>query len=244
MDFTEVPPEVQAHLSRVGIANGGASLLTVRLNSDAHVEVDGFGMPFANIQDAEIDQYVNKYKPIVGNITLPSILRQREFVLAVRHPRTRLESLLNECWMPPPFSYPYGKDHTWDVDRFRTHSLDNRDKQQYRAAYSFEDDNSYVAVASNFDAQDVLWVQDDAEDIQKQMFPAYLSPKDPELTDPADPRSRFYVIVPMNKEFRMKHKATWPRLVQGGTCKVVLKTDADANGCVKWYDPRYSGLCA
>lgn len=244
MNFTEVPPEVQAHLSRVGIANGSASLLTVRLNSDAHVEVDGFGMPFANVQDAEIDRYVNKYRPIVGNITLPSILRQQEFVLAVAHPRGRLESLLDECWLPPPFSYPYGEVHTWKVDRFWTNSLDNRDKQQYRAAYSFEDDNSCVAVGANFDAQDVLWVQQDAEDIKKQMLPAYLSPKTPGLTDPADPRSRFYVIVSMNKLFRMEHKATLPRLIQGGTCKVVLKTDADANGCVEWYDPRYSGLCA
>lgn len=245
METKDVPPEVQAHMSSVGVAENGSSIVIFRLKEDQHVRVIGFGMPFANDDDDELVKYVDEHHPIIGDTTVPRILRQREFTFVVRSRREHVEKNFHESWMPAPFTYPYGDVHMWNPGRFWEAHLDNRDRSHFRAAYSYDDDNSYVAVVANFNAQDVIWVDMAATAIGQESFQAYFDPKNPNLTDPTNPKCRFYVIIPMTREFRMRYKAAWSRLAKDGTCKLVLASDPMTGNVLSWYVPRSLGsACA
>lgn len=243
-EVKDAPAEVQARLSQVEAARKGISVLTVRLNADARVQVNGFGIPFSNVEDDELNRQVNEYSPIFGSTTLLSILRQREFVLVVALSREVLEKLTSESWLPPPFAYPYGEKHEWDPERLWKAHLDNRAKAPFRAAYSYDDDNSHVAVVAHFNAQESLWLDQAATAIRAEKFPAYFVPKDPELADPADSKCRFYVIIPMTEGYRVRHQQVWAQLTRDGTCKLGLGPAASGKGELKWYVPQYHHLPA
>lgn len=72
--------------------------LTVRLNRGARPTIEGYGKHFSNPLDTELEGWVNDHKPIVQDVTLLDILRQREFFLVV-------------SWAPGPASKGFGDVH-------------------------------------------------------------------------------------------------------------------------------------
>jgi len=89
----------------------GKSLCTVAVRLTARATVHGFGLPFANPEDSEVDGWVNKNAPIVPGLTLLDLLRQTEFHFVVFGPTAAVKRRWNEQVLYPPFSYPYGTDH-------------------------------------------------------------------------------------------------------------------------------------
>jgi hypothetical protein len=85
--------------------------LSVRLTGDARPVVQGFGLPFANPEDSEVDGWVNRNTPIVPGLTLSGFLRQTEFFLVVFAPKQSVSRKWDARDLPPPFSYPYGTQH-------------------------------------------------------------------------------------------------------------------------------------
>jgi hypothetical protein len=85
----------------------------VHVTEGARVKVEGFGLPFANPQDPEIEGWINDDKPLVDAITLLDFLQAGEFYLIVAQPCRDLQKEWDESRLPPPFRYPYGTEHSW-----------------------------------------------------------------------------------------------------------------------------------
>lgn len=94
------------------------SRVQIDLQTGAKVKVEGFGMPFANRSHAS-EAWINEQTPIVGGVTLIGLLQQRNFVLLVNGYENILTPRLDDSFLPSPFSYPYGSDHTWSMERYK-----------------------------------------------------------------------------------------------------------------------------
>lgn len=85
------------------------AVATVRIEDGATATIAGYGIPYLNAEDAELDGIVNDNKPIVDGITLLDLLDQKEFTIAVAADVggvSRLKSAL-----PPPLSSPSDENH-------------------------------------------------------------------------------------------------------------------------------------
>lgn len=119
------------------------TLVTANLAPEAHVKVDGFGMPFANPEDPEVDGWVNNSVPMVSGITLLDFLRWRTFRFVVTVPVLAVYKEWSEKSLPPPFRYPYGAEHHWPVDEDGVPDLshyaklleETKSAEQFRPAY-------------------------------------------------------------------------------------------------------------
>jgi hypothetical protein len=116
-------------------AEKGLSLLTVHLQEGARVTVDGFGMPFNSV-DAELNAWVKDNKPIVDDITLLDVLEQENFSFIVAIPAQDTEKHWDEGRLPPPFSYPYGTEHSWDLSRYEGLLREHKSQTQFQPAYA------------------------------------------------------------------------------------------------------------
>lgn len=105
---------------------GDMSVVKVCLKEGAEVDVKGFGLPFANPgHPAEAWLEYPELAPVVGTKTLLSILLQRQFTfivsLSVGDTKARLMVDL-----PGPFSYLFGTEHSWDIERYPKQVHENK----------------------------------------------------------------------------------------------------------------------
>ena len=127
-------------VSSTGKAPSQWTLLKVSLSQRA--KIVGFGMPFSS-PDEELNDIVDpkKLRPIADGINLADFLCSRQFRILV--PRNLL-AFRNIDWVPhklgPPFSFPYGNDHSWDdekaISKFKEILARNKMTKQYRVSTS------------------------------------------------------------------------------------------------------------
>ena len=121
----------------------GAKNLTsvsVKLHEGARVKVQGFGMPYANPGDAEVEGWVKDNAPVVGSTTLFGFLQQRAFWFAVNIATADVKKDWCETAIPPPFSYPYGTEHCWPpeegiISRYEAIAEETKSTEQFRPVY-------------------------------------------------------------------------------------------------------------
>ncbi len=104
------------------------TLLDIHLDT-AEVTVDGFGRPFANAGDVEVEGWVNDGKPILGNHTLVDLLQAKDFFVVVAFNAKDTEKEWDEARMPPSFAYPNGNKHSFQVNRMKKLLQDNKGGQ-------------------------------------------------------------------------------------------------------------------
>ncbi|UKZ82056.1 hypothetical protein TrVFT333_009839 [Trichoderma virens FT-333] len=80
--FKEAPKSVFDRFPNAKGREKGLTIIRVSLTEEARVTVNGFGMPFANADDAEVEGWVNENKPIIYNLSF--VLRQRTLYLVIR----------------------------------------------------------------------------------------------------------------------------------------------------------------
>ncbi len=126
-------PDVLARFPDAKKGKGGLTLLEIHLDT-AEITVDGFGCPFANAEDPEVEGWINDGKPIVESHSLIDILRTKDFYLVVAFGVKETEKEWAEGRMPPPFAYPYGNEHSFEVDRMKE-LLQKHKGGRFRPAY-------------------------------------------------------------------------------------------------------------
>ncbi|KAK1753560.1 hypothetical protein QBC47DRAFT_462368 [Echria macrotheca] len=196
------------------------TLLKVSLRQEA--KIVGYGMPFRS-PDVELNEIMDseKLRYIVDGISLVDFLRCRQFRILV--PRG-LEPFRDNEWVPhklgPPFSFPYGDDHSWDdekaVEKFKAILARNKMAKQYRVSTSFKNDNDLQAVLTQVAVQDVMWLDDAAIEIRKTRVPAYFVP----ASDNSN--SDCFLIMETNSVYREKFAAAWRHLTKEESCEVDL----------------------
>ncbi|UKZ82049.1 hypothetical protein TrVFT333_009832 [Trichoderma virens FT-333] len=117
--FSEAPKSILDRFPGAKSSKKGLTSLRVCLKDETCVTVTGFGLPFVNVEDAEVEGWVNDNKPIVDNYTVLDVLKQRSFFIVIDYPVQYTKNKLSEDLWSPPFSYPYGTEQRWDIDKFK-----------------------------------------------------------------------------------------------------------------------------
>ncbi|KAH6981194.1 AAA domain-containing protein [Ilyonectria sp. MPI-CAGE-AT-0026] len=132
-----------------------------------------------------------------------------------------------EARLPPPFSYPYGTEYSWDEDRYKT-MLDKAKGGRFAPAWYFDDDNAHLAVLTQSQVQDVFWVHQIAQDIKDTKFRAYFVPHKTKQLD------QYYVIIPVTQKWRKQHSAAWRRLTQDEFLQLNLHKNSSDERPARW----------
>ncbi|KAM5349632.1 hypothetical protein ACJ41O_006137 [Fusarium nematophilum] len=185
------------------------SLLTV-CPSDEPLTINGFGMPFANPEDAEVAGWVNENKPIVEGLPLLDLFRQSHYHFVVPESVANATKHFSYSRLPPPFKYPYSNNQAWILPQYKKDIVANKG-HQFAPAFSHPDDLSHMTAAIQAQVQDVMWLDDAAEEIAKTTFPAYFI--NPSSEDDTETKF-FFVVVPLTKQFREEYEAAWRRLTK------------------------------
>ncbi|RSM00399.1 hypothetical protein CEP52_009151 [Fusarium oligoseptatum] len=211
------------------------SIVRVSLQPGSEVTVEGYGLPLANPGHPS-EGWLNKLEPIVGDKTLVNILEQREFTFVVHKPSDVLRRDWNEDQLPPPFSYPYGTLHDWDIERF-DNLIKNNKGHQFWPAWTFDDQNSHTAALVQSQIQDVRWLCHAAEQIAEQRFLArFVTTKEDENTG-GDELSSF-AIISLTTEFLNQYDAPWRHLIRNEFLELLLYNKPEDEGHATRYDAR------
>jgi hypothetical protein len=131
--------------------------VTIVLHDGAASFVTGYGIPYANGKDYDLEGIVNQDEPIIDGITLKDLLAMNKFSLVVAA-NTSAINKLNEQHLPAHFTYPYGDDHAYDLNNYRMIFSRTKSKKQFLPAFAFDDLNSFLAVSVQAVIQDFLWL--------------------------------------------------------------------------------------
>jgi hypothetical protein len=103
--------------------------------------------------------------------------------------------------------------------------------KEFRPARTFNSDNSHIAVLTQSLAQDILWVDQAARKIYSDYrMRVYFI----EIGN-VEPIQQYYVLVPLEANFRALFKAAWRRLAQDGTLELhVFGEETEEAPVAKW----------
>ncbi|KAJ4055870.1 hypothetical protein NW756_002986 [Fusarium oxysporum] len=206
--YDAVPLSVRAKFPK--IENWDSfSYVTVKLNGGASPVIEGFGKPFVNPADAEVEGWVNYGKPIAEDATFLNVFHQRTFFFVVAWAPGPTSKNFGDQHLPPAFEYGYSPQ-PFDEETMIA-LVDKNTGGAFQACYSFDNSENHLTAVNQSIIQDALWVHREAEAIAKDKFSAYFVT--PETGSPADAYTLF-LVVPMTKEWRDFHEAAWRRLTK------------------------------
>ncbi|KID89896.1 DNA helicase [Metarhizium guizhouense ARSEF 977] len=183
--------------------------LNVTVGDPDAIRIEGIGMPFAN-PGHKCESWMRN-GAVFENKTLLDILKSGRYTFVVRRAEPPFRVEWDVTKLPPPFQYPWGTDHYWDEQRY--HDLVDANKGPHFApAHSFDSDNSHLAVLTQSLAQDIIWVDRAAKEIyfQFRMRVYFIG------IGNVVPSHQYYVLVPLEPEFRTRFEAAWRRLAKQG----------------------------
>ncbi|KAH8894849.1 hypothetical protein GQ53DRAFT_820525 [Thozetella sp. PMI_491] len=196
------------------------SRLQVDLQSGADVSVEGFGLPFANTSHPS-NGWINEAVPIIADVTLVGLLRQRSFVFVIRYHANLLESQMNEKDLAKPFSYGYGFLHAWDYRRYQE-QIPAEMGHRFLPVFAFGSDNDFLTCLAQGHVQDNFWLHETADDILSKRLPAYWVPKGD--MEPID-ATEFYCVVSRDGIFVKRYEDHWSRLADEKVIKLWFHED-------------------
>ncbi|KAF9772331.1 hypothetical protein IL306_009964 [Fusarium sp. DS 682] len=152
--------EIQEGEAPSTITNEHLSYVKIHFG-EAQATIEGFGIPFANREDPQVEGWVNERVPISGMHDLLDILQQKILYLILPS-KSSLVKILGTTHRSSSFRYPYSEDISWDLTRFEKEIQDNKG-YQLAPLYSHPTDVSHTTAVSQSVIQDVLWLRRAAE---------------------------------------------------------------------------------
>ncbi|KAF9769124.1 hypothetical protein IL306_013516 [Fusarium sp. DS 682] len=115
-------------------------VLDITLSPNSNPTVVGFGLPFHGVNET-VDNWVNQHTPIKKVISLPEILKQKNFTLLVKASGVDIDYMIGSIKVHYGDSgYGYGEIHTWDMKRYNQQIPKNRGPP-FPEMIRFEDEN-------------------------------------------------------------------------------------------------------
>nr|RBQ99385.1 hypothetical protein FVER53263_10854 [Fusarium verticillioides] len=148
--------EVQLGQSPSTFTNEHLSYVKVYFG-ESRATIEGFGIPFANQEDHQVESWINGDAPIAGKYGLLDILQQQSLYL-VLPASSSLVKTLGTTQTLSTFRYPYNEDFSWDLTRFEKELRENKG-QQFAPLYSHPTDVSHMTAVSQSIVQDVVWLR-------------------------------------------------------------------------------------
>ncbi|KAG5762797.1 hypothetical protein H9Q72_009101 [Fusarium xylarioides] len=152
--------EVQQGQSPSTFTNEHLSYVKVYFGED-RATIEGFGIPFANQEDHQVESWINGDAPIAGEYDILDIVQQQSLYL-VLPAKSSLVQILGTTQNLSTFRYPYSEDLSWDLTRFQKELQGNKG-QQFAPLYSHLTDVSHMTAVSQSIVQDVVWLRLAAE---------------------------------------------------------------------------------
>ncbi|KAH6663942.1 P-loop containing nucleoside triphosphate hydrolase protein [Plectosphaerella plurivora] len=194
------------------------SVLSVHIHKGEPL-IMGFGAPYANDADTYLHGVVNYDRPIVDGLTLRDLCVSKNFTIVVPCGVDNLLSEMDESSLPPPFAYPYGESHGWDLEVFEKLWAETKSNVPFVPTVFYANLNSMLAAQTQAVVQDMLWLHHDAERIAADHLSAYLVPR-------LGHDSQYYIVVPIKQDWRDKYASAWRRLTKNDCVHIrVVKTD-------------------
>ncbi|KAI8721894.1 hypothetical protein NCS52_00332000 [Fusarium sp. LHS14.1] len=200
------------------------TLLKVSLEKGFHANIGGYCMPFAYPYHMA-DSWFNDNAPIAGTKPLRQLLEQREFTILVCATHNEILSKWHENILPPPFSNPYGRQHTWDMHRYQA-MIPWAQGYQFEPAWFFHDDNSHLAALTQSQVQGAVWLRNSADSIATLELSALFTDARLDVLE-----STYYVIVPIKKHYNPDTSLAWKHLSRRSALQLCLCDDPKA---VEW----------
>ncbi|KAF5678612.1 DNA helicase [Fusarium heterosporum] len=197
--YEEVPEKVKALFPDVK----NLSYLNVCFN-DTKPIVIGYGRPFANAEDAQVDDWVNKNKPLLKDCTLLDVLQMEMYHAVLPIKVSDAEKNFDLGRLPEPFQFPYGPQQ-WNVNRFKAAIAENPG-HRFKATYVHPDNKSMLVVMTQAVVQDVMWLDDAVQKIGEVKVRGYFVP--------AAREDQFHVVIALPDEFMKEFEAPWRRLTK------------------------------
>ncbi|KAG9495213.1 hypothetical protein J7337_013448 [Fusarium musae] len=119
--------EVQLGQSPSTFTNEHLSYVKVYFG-ESRATIEGFGIPFANQEDHQVESWINGDAPIAGKYGLLDILQQQSLYL-VLPASSSLVKTLGTTQTLSTFRYPYNEDFSWDLTRFEKELRENKGQQ-------------------------------------------------------------------------------------------------------------------
>ncbi|KAF5636033.1 DNA helicase [Fusarium sp. NRRL 52700] len=117
--------------------------------------IEGFGIPFANQQDHQVESWINGGAPIAGEYNLLDIIQQQSLYL-VLPAKSSLVKILGTTQNLPTFQYPYSKDLCRNFTRFEKELRDIKGQRH-------PTDLSHMTAVSQSIVQDTSWLHEAAK---------------------------------------------------------------------------------
>ncbi|KAM0553141.1 hypothetical protein ACHAPJ_007428 [Fusarium lateritium] len=190
------------------------------------VTINGFGIPFANVEDLEVEDWVKDNAPVAGPHTLLDILKQTTFYLVVPTTMDLTIKLLDIERLPSPFSYPYGDDQSWELTRFKSLLQANKGLL-FEPIYQHQSDVSHMTAVNQSVVQDVMWIHEVGEQIAKIRIRAYFFQITPNDGSTAE---NLYALIPFPAQLRQRHFGAWRRLINQKSFNMFLYHSPQTEG--------------
>ncbi|KAG8408014.1 hypothetical protein J3459_018280 [Metarhizium acridum] len=175
-------------------------------------------MPYAN-QGHIAEKWLHENMPIIHDVTMMGLLEQRSYAFVVSLEHDKLSEDWNFDRLPAPFSYPYSTNHTWNSQSEYSAMLRNNKGHQFFPRTSFDNINELLAVLSQSQVQDVMWVEAEAQKMRNTKLSAYFTPTTGEKEEKTEV---YYEILALPPEYRTTFESAWRRLAKEGTLKILL----------------------
>lgn len=216
--------------------------LRIDLLDGGEFTVEGFGLPFANPGHPSHD-WINSYKPIIGDLDLLSLLRRRSIHFLLPQKKWKLEvgRQLSKTPFRYPVEYPFGETE-FSMDSYKDTILHNMvctrsllrspilenssltfrmQGHQFKPYYTFDDDQQNVCSNAMSQVMDIFWTHKTSCEILEAKVPAYFVPSSEE--ESANPNgSLVFAVIHLTEAFREQHKSQWARLTKDGLVDLVL----------------------
>ncbi|KAF4339915.1 DNA helicase [Fusarium beomiforme] len=186
--------------------------LAVHIHEGSFPTIKGYGKPFANPIDPELEGWVNQNMPMYGNVTLLDILQQRTFFFVIAWPLDSCTKRMGDHFLPPPFTYGYPYQPT-DEDSMKK-LIDENAGGTFQPCHAFDSDDAHRTAVNQSVVQDLMWVHREAELIAETRFPAYFTtPKnhDPSVTELPEV---LHLVVHLPEAWKVMHDAALRRLMR------------------------------
>ncbi|KAF5567852.1 DNA helicase [Fusarium napiforme] len=148
--------EVQLGQSPSTFTNEHLIYVKIHFGED-RATIEGFGIPFANHEDHQVESWINGDAPIAGKYGLLEILQQQSLYL-VLPASSSLVQILGTTQNLSTFRYPYSEDLSWDLACLEKELRENKG-QQFAPLYSHPTDVSHMTAVSQSIVQDVVWLR-------------------------------------------------------------------------------------
>ncbi|KAB5549643.1 P-loop containing nucleoside triphosphate hydrolase protein [Coniochaeta sp. 2T2.1] len=189
------------------------SSLRVDLLDGGEFTIEGFGLPFAN-PGHDSEDWLNRFKPIIGGLDLLSLLRRRSLTFLVPT-RSKAVAITKAATYAPftfPYDYPFGATE-FDIESVADTIIANPGPH-FAPAFRFDDDQQMTVSSAMASIQDIFWLHKASSEILEAVHPAYFVTESEDENPPNHLKPATFAIIRLSEAFRDQFKDQWARLTK------------------------------